>query len=145
MMAEKAHIQLPDKNKYWFPYKDFLDPTDSFTAFSCENLDGKQGYLSVIKNLLNIDKTAKIFVEVYGLEDDINEPFIYADTLVIFSRLSLSEIKQIFNKPKDIFPSDIVEVTALSKQIFLVGDNGNLIPNVEPTNNEHFIYYCWWD
>ena len=27
------------ENKYCFSYEDFLDPTDSFTMFSCENLD----------------------------------------------------------------------------------------------------------
>jgi len=29
-------------NRYWFSYKDFLDPTDNFTSFSCEDLAGKQ-------------------------------------------------------------------------------------------------------
>ena len=31
-------------NNYWFKYKDFLDPADSFTAFLCGQLEGKQGY-----------------------------------------------------------------------------------------------------
>ncbi len=29
-------------NRYWFAYKDFLDPTDDFTDFSCERLDGNK-------------------------------------------------------------------------------------------------------
>lgn len=99
------------EKKYWFLYKDFLDPTDDFTAFSCENLDGKQGYIALIENFLNADETAKIFVEVYGFEENNNEQFIYADTLIIFSKLSLLEVKQIFNEPKDIFPSDIILFT----------------------------------
>ena len=33
-------------NRYWLSYKDFLDPTDGFTSFSCEDLDGKRGYIS---------------------------------------------------------------------------------------------------
>ena len=60
------------ENKYWFSYEDFFDPTDSFTTFSCENLDGKQDYIDLIKNLLNADETAKIYVEVYGFEEDDN-------------------------------------------------------------------------
>ena len=94
-------------NNQWFSYKDFLDPTDDFTDFSCERLEGKQKYITLIEKLLSIDETAKIFVQVYGLEEDNNEQCITADTLIIFSKLSLYEIKQIFNEPKDIFPSDI--------------------------------------
>ncbi len=55
------------KANYWFSYKDFLDPADIFTEFCCENLDGKQNYISLIEKMLDADKTAKIFVEVYGL------------------------------------------------------------------------------
>lgn len=131
-------------NRYWFSYQDFLDPTDDFTDFSCERLDGKQGYIALIENLLRIDETAKIFVEVYGLEDN-NEPFIYADTLIIFSKLSLMGIKRIFNEPKDIFPSDIGEETDFSRQIFLIAAHGKLIPSGKLWNGDYSIYYCWWD
>lgn len=133
------------ENRYWFSYKDFLDPTDNFTAFSCENLDGKQGYISLIENLLNADETAEIFVEVYGFEENNNEQFIYADTLIIYSKLSLFEIKQIFNESKDIFPSDIGEVNDFSQQNFIVSDNGDLVPVVTFSNNGYSVYYCWWD
>lgn len=54
---------------YWFSYQDFLDPEDNFTSFSCEELDGKQGYIALIGNLLNADANAKVFVEVYGFEE----------------------------------------------------------------------------
>ena len=66
-------------------------------------------------------------MEVYGSEEDNNERFIYADTLIIFSKLSLPEIKQIFDEPTDIFPDDIGEVTDL-QQNFIIGDNGDLVP-----------------
>ena len=133
------------ENKYWFSYEDFLDPTDSFTTFSCENLDGKQDYIDLIKNLLNADETAKIYVEVYGFEEDDNEQFIYADTLIIFSKLSILEMKQIFNEPRDIFPSDIGEVTDFSQQKFIVDDNGDLVPVSDFSNDDYSVYYCWWD
>ena len=73
--------------------------------FSCERLDGKQRYIALIENLLSIDGTAKIFVQVYGLKEDNNEQRVCADTLIIFSKLSLYELKQIFNEPQDIFPN----------------------------------------
>lgn len=133
------------KNRYWFSYKDFLDPTDNFTEFSCENLDGKQEYLNLIEDLLKADKTAKIFVEVYGIEEDHRDKFIYADTLIIFSKLPLLEIEGIFNKQKDIFPSEIGEVTEFSQQNFMIGNNGDLYPVINPANSGYSVYYCWWD
>ena len=132
-------------NNYWFSYKDFLDPEDDFTDFSCERLDGKQGYIALIENLLSIDETAKIFVQVYGLEEDNNEQCICADTLIVFSKLSLYEIKQIFNAPQDIFSSDIGEVADFPQPTFLISDNGELIPSTKLFSDDYFIYYCWWD
>ena len=132
-------------NRYWFSYKDFLDPADNFTSFSCEDLDGKQGFIAVIENLLNIDKTAKIFVEVYGFEEYNNEQFIHAETLIIFSKLSLPEIRKIFNEPEDIFPSDIGEETDFSRPIFLIGENGDLVPGAKLLGDDYSVYYCWWD
>lgn len=143
LKSDKANKNY--ENRYWFSYKDFLDPTDNFTAFSYENPGGKQGYIALIENLLKADDIAKIFVEVYGLEEEDNEQFIYADTLIIFSKLSLLEIKQIFNKSKDIFPSSIGEVTDFSKQNFIVGDNGDLVPAISLFNESYSVYYCWWD
>ena len=131
-------------NNYWFSYNDFLDPTDNFTDFSCERLDGKREYIALIENLLSIDKTAKIFVQIYGLED-VNERFVYADTLIIFSKLPLIKIKEIFNAPKDIFPSDIGEITDFTQPTFLIGANGELIPSTELLSEDYSVYYCWWD
>ena len=133
------------ENNYWFSYKDFLDPADGFTAFSCENLDGKEGNLAIIENLLHKDESAKIFVQVYGLEEDNREPFIYADTLIIFSRLPLIEIKEIFYEPEERFPSDIGEAADFSKHTFLVDDNGNLLPITVLFDDSYSVYYCWWD
>lgn len=131
-------------NNYWFTYKDFLDPTDDFTAFECERLEGKERYTALIESLLSIDKCAKVFVQVYGMEND-SEPFVYADTLMIFSKLSLDGIKQIFNEPEDIFPSDIGEETDFSQPTFLIGNNGQIIPGAELFKGNDSVYYCWWD
>lgn len=145
-LLKSAEANRDYGTRYWFAYKDYLDPTDHFTGFACENLEGKQEYLALIENLLNADETAKIFVEVYGFEEDHNEQFIDANTLIIFSKLSLSEIEHIFNEPEDIFPSDIGEETDLSQQQnFLIGDDGNLIPATKLFNDDYSVYYCWWD
>lgn len=58
------------------------------------------------------------------LEDE--DRVITAETSIIFSKLSLAEIKQIFNEPKDIFSSDIGEETNFSHSAFLIGDSGKL-------------------
>ncbi|MCI8316488.1 MAG: hypothetical protein HFH74_15925 [Lachnospiraceae bacterium] len=131
-------------NNYWFSYKDFLDPTDEFTDFSCERLDGKQRYVTLIENLLRIDESAKVFVQVYGLEDN-EEQYIYADTLIIFSKQPFIEIKQIFNEPEDIFPSDIGEEIVFSQPTFLIDTNGDLISSAKLYHDAYSVYYCWWD
>jgi hypothetical protein len=77
------------------------------------------------------------------LED--KDKVITADTLIVFSKLPLAEIKQVFNEPKDIFSDDIGEETDLSQPTFLVGDNGELISITELSHEEQSVYYCWWD
>ena len=132
------------ESRYWFLYKDFLDPADAFTDFSCENLDGKLEYITLIESLLNVDCAAKIFVEVYGIEDNSGVG-IFADTLFIFSKLSLPEVKKVFNNPKDIFPSDIGEIKIPFQQIFVIGDNGDLVPATKFFKKGDSVYYCWLD
>lgn len=133
------------ENKYWFPYEEFLNPSDDFTAFSCESLDGKQDYINLIETLLNADETAKVFVEVYGYEEDNNEQFIDADTLIIFSKLPLCEIEQIFNEPEDIFPSDIGEMNDFTQHNFIIDKNGELLSAENLFAGDCSAYYCWWD
>ena len=131
-------------NRYWFSYHDYLDPTDDFTDFSCERLDGKREYIALIENLLRKDETAKIYVEVYGLED-VDERLISADTLILFSRLPLNEIEEIFNEPEGIFPSEIGEITDFTRPTFLIGDSGELIPGTELFGEDFTVCFCWWD
>lgn len=70
---------------------------------------------------------------------------ITADTLIIFSKLSLAEIKRIFNEPEDIFPSDIGEETDFSQTAFLIGNTGELISGTKLSREKQSVYYCWWD
>lgn len=146
-----ANLKFKDENrtcgnrKYWFSYKDFLDPTDPFTDFSCENQEGKRKYIALIENLLERDETAKVFVEVYGLEEDDSGQFIYADTLILFSKLSLPVITQIFMEPEDVFPSDIREAAGFIQQSYIIAGNGGLIPVANLFMNGCSVYSCWWD
>jgi hypothetical protein len=52
---------------------------------------------------------------------------------------------QIFNEPKDIFPSGIGEETDFSQSAFLIGDNGELISSPKLFREEQSVYFCWWD
>ena len=74
-------------DKYWFSYEDYLDPTDDFTDFCCECLEGKHEYVVLMEELISKDKTANIFVQVSGLEDKAG--VILADTLIILDRKSV--------------------------------------------------------
>ena len=76
--------------KYWLSYKDFLDPTEGFAEFCGDYLEGKSRYIDLINHLQDKDETARVFVEVYGFEENDDEEFIYADTLIIFSKLPLN-------------------------------------------------------
>ena len=84
-------------------------------------------------------------MEVYGYEEDNSEPFIDADTLIIFSKLSLAEIKRIFNETKDIFPSDIGELTDFMQSNFIIDKSGDLLSAENFVAEDCFAYYCWWD
>lgn len=93
------------------------------------------------------DETAKIYVEVYGFEEDNEQFMIYADTLIIFSILSLLEIQQIFNKPKDIFPSAIEKKTYFTQQNYIIDYNGDLIlvMGADIFDEGYSVFCCWWD
>ena len=144
-LLKENEISRNYMTEYWIPYKDYLDPTDRFINFSCDNLEELQGYLDLIENLLRADHTAKIFVSLYGCDEFNNEQCIHAETLILFSRLSLSEIEQIFHEPDDIFPSDIGEENVYSKPTFIIDENGDLIPAAGLPIDGYSVYYCWWD
>ena len=145
MLLTKAVLDGTYENSYWLPYKDFLDVSDNFTEFSCERLEGKEEYISLIENLLHADETAQVFVEVYGLEQDQNDQWIYGETLIIFSQLSIEEIKQILNKDTRAFPSEIGRLSPADQKYFIINESGSLAPALSSTSNSHTIYYCWWD
>lgn len=152
VLLKTDEINKSYQTRYWFSYKDYLDPEDSFTDFAYANVDGKQEYINLIESLLRLDAAARVYVEVYGLEEIDGDPLIYAETLIIMSRLPLDDIKRVFNAPDDIFPSDIGEETNLSQPLFpetvekrfLIGSH-ELISGRNLIRENESVYYCWWD
>jgi len=149
-------------NYYLIPCKDFLDPTDEFTDFHCERREGKQDYTALLDQLFLADESASVYVQVYGFEEYPNDTWIFADTLIIFSKLSLFKVQQIFNSAKDIFPDDIGEVTDFRETCFttdetgkqceaiayfVIDETGKQCPAADFIDDidDHSIYYCWWD
>ena len=85
--------------------------TTSRTLYA-RRLEGKQPYLDLIQQVLAADQTAKILCRFTAMRNMnmrlIQIHFVLsAETLLVLSRLSLSEIEHIFHAPEDIFPSDI--------------------------------------
>ena len=105
-----------------------------------ENQQAKTNDVIEVKTGVYLHKTqTNIVKDSEEHTEDNNEQCICADTLIIFSKLSLYDIKQIFNEPQDIFPSDIGEETDLSQPTFFIDDNGELIPITKLFCNDYFI------
>ena len=145
-ILKSAQATRSYQTTYWFAYQDYLDPSDGFTEFVCERFEEKQGYLGLINTLLAADKTAKVFVQVYGYEEVGDDFVLSAETLILLSRLSLSEIERIFNAPEDIFPSGTgAERPDFARQSFVIGEHGDLLPAKNFCEEGFSAYYCWWD
>ena len=44
-LLKTDEINKTYRMRYWFSYKDYLNPEDSFTDFADANIDGKQEYI----------------------------------------------------------------------------------------------------
>lgn len=141
----KADDQSKDFHRYLLPYKDFFDIEDGFAEFQCERYEGKAPYISLAEQLTDRDENAQIFVELYGIEDDDDAPYIYAETLVIISALSFSEIESILTRPKDIFPSDIGQIKEFTEKDIVIDQDGKKHFMTEFYTGHDNFYYCWWD
>lgn len=144
-LVKAKDISKDFSQQYLLPYIDFFDLGDNFTDFQCERDEGKALYVSFIESLTCTDKYAQIFVEIYGVEEDGDDFWIYADTLIIFSELSFSEIKQIFSKSKDVFPSEIGEIKEINEKDILIYKDGTQHLLVASCSRAYNFYYCWWD
>lgn len=141
----KAARENRDYGKYYLTeYEEYLNSNESFTDFNCERGEGKLPYKSLIEKIINADEHAKIYVELYGFEEQPDDTFIYADTLIIFSRLPYEDINRLLNEPSDIFPSETGELENMTEVYTLVKD-GSLYPISDIVNPACKMYFCWWD
>ncbi len=137
LLARESNKEY-DKN-YWIPYEDYFDIQDNNIDFACETLGGIQVYKDVIEEFVEADDKAKVYVDVYGIEDGI----IYSETLVVYSELSLDEVTKLFNKTPSVAPSDIGEYKINTKRPSIINKKGQ-IESIEENGGLN-VYYCWWD
>ncbi len=153
-LLKSAYKNKNFSKSYLFSYKDYFNIKDGFTNFADERGIGKQEYLDLIENLLAEDKSAKVFVEVDEFEEYSDDRWIYADTLIVFSSLELSEIKNIFNRSEEYCPRDIGKLNDLGEyfgweeylgpqRYFVLDENGELICLSDLDTNTS-IYCCSW-
>lgn len=131
----------------------FLCITDKFYRFSID--DDQLEYLKyVLDNIVNYDDKAKIMVCAYKNElvDSEQKTFIYADSILISTKISKENIIDIFNEALDeISPSDISkydEINEIEKsEMVYISNNGTTKAMTEVLNeieikNSKIIY---WD
>ncbi len=132
------------KNNYLLSYKEFLDIDELFTDFNCERSLGKQQYITLIEKIIVKDKAAKVYVEICGMEEEDDDVWIYADTIIIFTTLLIQDIQELLNDSSDLSPSDIGEIEEITKDYKII-KNGQLYSVAEIHTDLSNIYYCWWD
>lgn len=141
-LIKQAYEKRDFRNHYLIPYKEFFDSDEMFTDFNCERSLGKLQYISLIEKIIDKDKEAQVYVEIYGFEKQCDDIWIYADTLIVFSVLSFEEIQEILNESSDLFPSDIGEMDDMSDDYMFIKD-GCQCPAKKHHNKSSNIYYCW--
>lgn len=136
--------------RYLVEYKEFLNVADMFTDFCCERAEGKEQYSAMIEEIIKRDNAAKIFVEVYGFEEEADgtDIFIYSETLIIFTVLPDEQIQEVIDMSGDIFPSDFGEANQDNSQMneaFVVDAEGKLNSVIQYCEEKRRMLYFWWD
>lgn len=143
-IVKKDYDKRDFNHSYLLSYKEFLDVDEMFTDFNCERSLGKQQYITLIEKITIKDKAAKVYVEIYGVEEEQDDVWVYADTIIIFTALSFQDIQELLNGSSDLFPSDIGEIEDITKDYKII-KNGQLYSATEIHTDLSNIYYCWWD
>ncbi len=144
-LVKTAYENRKFTHHYLIPYEDFFDIEDDFTDFQCERKEGKIQYISLIKQLMDKDENAQIFVDVYGFEEFGSDTWIYADTLIVFSELSLFQMKHLLYMRDDVFPSDVGEIEDITEDYVVINGEGIMRPVHELCSSSVKVYFCWWD
>lgn len=143
-LVKRDYDKRDFRHNYLLSYKEFLDVDDMFTDFNCERALGKQQYISLIEKIIDKDKDAQIYVEIYGFEEEKFDIWIYADTLIIFSILSFQDIQELLDESSELFPSDIGEIDDISNDYKII-KNGHIYSVANIHKKLSNVYYCWWD
>lgn len=121
MISEKLKTRLlsidyNNGNNYCLSCETFLSADDTFTDFCCERTFCKAMYLRAFSEILARDNLAKVYIVIYGIEDnEIDDVFIYGNDACVLTTLSSLEIKQIFDEVSSahneyISPSEIESI-----------------------------------
>lgn len=150
--------QKNDNLHYLFPCQYFLDTEDDFTEFNCERQEGKAEFLPAIWCLEELDQGCQVFADVWGIlpksskEPDHGhqipeEPWIYSESLIIFSSLSLEQVKDCFAVLMGDYwyPSEIgMDENSLER--WRIAEEALFGFEFSPvTVKPDHVYYCWWD
>lgn len=135
---------------YLIAYEEYLDTEDTFTDFWCERAEGKQQYTEMIAEVVKRDAGAKVFVEVYGFEEeeDGSDIFIYAETMILLTELLDEQIQQVMDGAGDIFPSELGEVSQENdalERAFVIDAAGCKLPLMHYLQEKQRILYYGWD
>lgn len=165
MMNEKQKEQilqvLSQENHnlhYLIPYEYFLDAKDNFTEFNCQRQEGKEEFLPAVWRLKELDHGCQVFADVWGIlpkslkESDhgcpiSEEQWIYSESLIIFSSLSLEQVEDCFAVLMENYwyPSEI-GTDENSLECWRIAEEALPVFKFSPvTIKPDHIYYCWWD
>ena len=131
---------------------EYLDSEESFTDFTCGPVD-KNVIMDMVRRIHLCDGSANVYIEVYDLEEDDTESFIYAETMWIQTVLDMDRLKDLFeelNKDYGAYCSpDAMGVLSEESihRYFLVNQVGELIEMSTLLNTDGLksLFYCWWD
>lgn len=137
------------KYNYLVDYKKSFDVEEDFFDFCCERKRGKNKYILAFDQLKGLDSKVRIFSEIYGLEEDKKDVWVYIETLIIISSLPLEEIKKCFmvlNRFDEyLYPSYIGEIEGELDSYIVINNEGKQSPLSQFIGCKEKIYYCWWD
>lgn len=147
--AYTALVIMEDTRNYnqriLLSYDSFMDENEERTFFSDSD---KSFYNCAVSKLRNADNDIKIYVELYGTEDNM----IYGDTLLIFTSLTEEQISVIFSEADDetgeyISPSEISPCSYDNENIVIIDPDGSNTALSDKYDFKILITgkYLWWD
>ena len=149
------NINYNDGIYYCIPFDIFLDEHEDFFDFCSEIGAKKNKYLSVFKQILEIDQQARILVIIYDAEGN---DFIYSNDIYIISDVEQKSIESVFDEHykstgEYISPSEIDELDRTELNMFsstnsiisIVDDNTIIEPMLISAIGSKHVFLLSWD